>query len=105
MSRRVIDDKVITGHVTEEDLKELYDFNPVSQEDPASLSRPEVPLIANLPFAIANRIGTVLKHEDFFLCPRSRCLGSLLKYAMLIGRDTKVCAPSWQLLFIPFKFV
>ena len=66
MSRRVIDDKVITGHVTEEDLKELYDFNPVSQEDPASLSRPEVPLIANLPFAIANRIGTVLKHEDFF---------------------------------------
>ena len=67
MSRRVIDDKVITGQVTEEDLKELYDFNPISQEDPASLSRIEDPLIANLPFAIANWIGTVLKHEDFFL--------------------------------------
>ena len=69
MSRRVIDDKVITGHVTEEDLKELYDFNPVSQEDPASLSRLEDPLIANLPFAIVNWIGTVLKHEDFLNVP------------------------------------
>ena len=36
MSRRVIDDKVITGQITEEDLKELYDFNPDSQEDPAA---------------------------------------------------------------------
>ena len=77
MSRRVIDDKVITVQVTEEDLKEFYDFNPISQEDPASLSRIEDPLIANLSFAIANWIGTVLKHEDFFLCLRSRCLSSL----------------------------
>ena len=67
--RRVIDDKVITGQFTEEDLKELNDFNPDRQEDPASLSRLEDPLIANLPFAIVNWIRTVLKHEDFFNVP------------------------------------
>ena len=69
MYRRVIDNKIITVQFTEEDLKELNDFNPDRQEDPASLSRLEDPLIANLPFAIVNWIGTVLKHKDFFNVP------------------------------------
>ena len=92
MHRRVIDNKVITVQFTEEDLKELNDFNPDRQEDPASLSRLEDPLIANLPFAIVNWIGTVIKHEGFLMSQIS--MPQLAVKICNVDWKKHVCAPS-----------